>query len=153
MLKIRKDVFETNSSSCHTLVIKNNTQYDTISLDGPQLCLCGGEYGWNYENLVSAEDKANYVATLLKYINESCYNKELSSWAKINEKICKDNFEQVVKEQTGAKEIIYNLESAYIDHQSCESASDFKFLLDKNKIKNLIFGKASYIVIDNDNHW
>ena len=162
MLKIRENVFETNSSSCHSLVINDNTTYNTISCEDV-LEIQGGEYGWGYEKLTSAIEKLNYVAVLLETLREkknSTYEASLKVWANENYDKCYENYTEVVINQTGTNKIknlfkinwTNNGTYAYIDHQSCESVGDFDFLLNKQKIKDLIFGKSSYIIIDNDNH-
>jgi hypothetical protein len=164
MLKIRENAFETNSSSCHSLVINDNTDYDTIT-SGHFFAIDVGEFGWGYEELRYTQDKAIYVATLLtelfKYYLDKNERWELITWAKANYWQCWENFSEVIKEQTGAQYVQIKLKEAsigdyfsfdgYIDHQSCVYIYQFDFLLDKKKIKDLIFGRKSYIIITNDN--
>ena len=66
MLTIRKNVFETNSSSTHSLVIsKRDRSYDyegLIIADGV-LHISFGEYGWGPAILKSPHEKLSYLIT------------------------------------------------------------------------------------------
>ncbi len=64
MKNIRNNVFETNSSSSHSIVIsRSNKCKDTIELNNDGcIVLTGGEFGWDWEMYHFAEDKANYCA-------------------------------------------------------------------------------------------
>ena len=170
---IRIGVFETNSSSCHTLVVhplQKGLKYDTFQAED-MLVLTGGMYGWGYEKLTTPLEKANYVATLLMELkNNRAYKKKenpdnwykhynnLIDWAIKNYDECLNNFDSLLIEQTGCLQVLHSISKdynkdnySYIDHQSCERISDFQFMLDKKEIKDLIFNKASFIIIDNDN--
>lgn len=175
---IRKGVFETNSSSCHSLSIEKSdttTVLDTIyPNEEGNVVLEGGEFGWEVEVYNDAYTKANYVAVmilLLQSSKEDFKTREdksvfkyytLPEFADENYEICKSNFEEVIKEQTGCNEIIYNCTQdysskygkiwSYIDHQSFEDASDAKWLLNKEQIKDFIFNPKSTLHTDNDNH-
>ena len=168
MLKIRENAFETNSSSCHSLVVNNNTDYGTIDTEYT-LEIELGEYGWGYEKLSTPSEKASYMATLLMTLfqyfvcSPDVSYDGLNIWAKENYWTCHKNFFSLMREQTGAKYVEILLKDSKIsewgisygggiDHQSCDSVSDFEILLDKDRLKELIFGNNAYIIIDNDNH-
>jgi hypothetical protein len=139
MQLIRKSTFETNSSSCHTLTISDVDEvYDTIEPDDEgTITFNGGEFGWGVDVYTDALTKANYIAVTLTLYSTSADT---------------DVFEQVIKEQTGCKDIVYDIDddNSYIDHQSigCIPFS----LTSYNDLRNFIFNPKSVLDIDNDNH-
>ena len=58
MIRIRSNVFETNSSSVHSIVI--DVSQPAVPLDDV-FVLSGGEYGWGYDELCLPEERANYI--------------------------------------------------------------------------------------------
>lgn len=170
---IRTGVFETNSSSTHSLSISNdNNLLDTLYPDDEgNIILNGGEFGWEEETYTDAQTKANYVAVMILLLEsakktfseredkESFRYYTLPPFADENYELCKSNFEDVIKEQTGCNAVIYNCTLDYnsnnwshIDHQSFEDEEDAKWLLSKEEIRNFIFNPNSVLVTDNDNH-
>lgn len=150
MQKIRSKVFETNSSSCHSLVIDKNTSYTTMNLNQKGDIEIGtGEYGWGISRLVTPEEKAAYLNTLL--IMMKTYFAGQQRLIK-NFQMYKNNLIEVIKEQTHANNVILLEDNnCYIDHQSCEDIEDYDIFLSKKDIKKLVFGKSSYILIGSDN--
>ena len=150
MEKIRSKVFETNSSSCHSLVIDKNTSYTTMNLnDKGNIVIATGQYGWGNSRLTTPEEKAAYLHTLFVMMKMFFSgNPKMSK----NFQLCKNNFIEVIREQTHANNVIL-VEDAncYIDHQSCEDIKDYDIFFSKKDIKNRVFGKSSYINISNDN--
>ena len=65
MLKIRKNVFETNSSSTHSLVVSNKERsYDyELPVENGVLTIPFGEFGWGPDILVDPIDKLSYLIT------------------------------------------------------------------------------------------
>ena len=64
--QIRKSVFETNSSSVHTIAISNDTKNMIIPTE---LTFGLGEFGWEVAELCTAEEKASYLYTALYSID------------------------------------------------------------------------------------
>jgi hypothetical protein len=129
---IRNSVFETNSSSQHSMSIsEGNIVYDSISPDYDGVIrLSGGEYGWQTEKHNSTVFKANYLAQAYK--DQEHLTEKLVS---------------IIEEHTGAK-VVINLDiDSFIDHQS-EGYFDG---LTEDEIKRLIFDKNSWIYLGNDN--
>jgi hypothetical protein len=138
MQKIRKSVFETNSSSAHSLSVVSDTikNYCPIIVRGGELVLVGGEYGWGVELLTDSYEKANYCAVALHYgwrhyVYDRCNIVETYEVADYILEIVKKIFEIVLMRETGCKRIKYDfaldwifnntdddLREAYIDHQS-----------------------------------
>jgi len=130
---IRKDVFETNSSSTHSISISDTDELlETLPVneDGV-VTLTGGEFGWGYEEYNDAITKANYVAV--------DYQHSYSKLALLTE---------VIMEQTGCSSVVYDLDKdSYIDHQSSGTTAD----LSKEELRLFIFNPKSDLIIDNDN--
>lgn len=126
---IRTGVFETNSSSCHSIAIAGEDKqfvFDSISPNSNgEIVLCGGEYGWEWFKTNDALEKANYAAQQLG-----------------NDK----NLIQVIKEQTGADTVSLSVEDGYVDHQSTGIVST-----NKEWLRNFIFNKNSWLFGGNDN--
>jgi len=139
MKNIRNKVFETNSSSTHSISIYNATQglYDTIVPNSKGvIALVGGEFGWEWEKYNDAETKANYAAV----------------FAKDNQQMT-DMLEQVIKDHTGAKKVDLSGVGGYIDHQSAlsEGGDALKAFDTPQTLKNFIFHPESWLFTGNDN--
>lgn len=135
---IRTGVFETNSSSSHSISISSDSEH---ILDGTTLVpdyngiikLRGGEFGWEWERFFDAATKANYCAV-------GCKNNDSLTEMLI----------EVIKEQTGAEEVIVAIgEHSYIDHDSTEVYEPA--FEDKETLRNFIFNKKSLLYTGNDN--
>lgn len=100
MINIRSNVFETNSSSTHSVSLKFSGIHEGMLLERVklnskgQIVLTGGDFASTEIELHSAIQKLNFIgAYILVYGDEALKNR----------------FEKVVKEQTGASEIVYNM--------------------------------------------
>lgn len=173
----RVGIFETNSSSAHSISIGEvcaEDMMDKIIPDGEGIiCLSGGDFGWGPEKYYDALTKAEYLAVWVRQYSGS---KE------------KDRrmLDKVLKDQTGAKKIEWGFTTdwdserlsnrAYIDHQSDDVAREFfryemkqdgcdpKTLMPimektgitrvqaAERIRQFIFNRGSILKIDNDNH-
>ncbi len=150
--QIRSSVFETNSSSSHSISIVTGgayTNYDTIVPDDDgTIGLEGGQWGWEYENYYDVFTKANYAAVF------AAGDKSGKLTAMLVD---------VLKEHTGAKEIVMLFSTEYdansddyscIDHQSGfdEGGACGEAFLSKESLKDFIFNPRSSFTTDNDNH-
>jgi hypothetical protein len=145
MINIRSKVFETNSSSTHSISISSVSDgiLDTILPNSKGvIILTGGQFGWEVEEYNDALTKANYCAV------DCCEqsNDELKLF-----------LIEVIKEHTGAKEVIFNMSNSnfeddnfsYIDHQSVGTT---KYAFEnKETLKQFIFNRNSWLYTDNDN--
>jgi len=134
MVKIRKSIFETNSSSSHSLslgklpdnvVVPWEDNYETIVLGK-------GEYGWGYEELTTWLEKADYLSIETEH-NETK----------------RDVLESAIKRYFPNITIEYEY-TVYIDHQSYGELWD-EIGYDVDEACKVIFGNST-IEIDNDNH-
>lgn len=131
---IRKGVFETNSSSSHSIAIATEDKefvLDTIypNQDGI-IIINGDEYGWEWFKHNDAETKASYAA---------------QSFANDDNQL--DELREVIMEQTGATKVMFDgLSNGYIDHDSYGIVPT-----SKTELRNFIFNKNSWLFGGNDN--
>ena len=140
MKTIRNNVFETNSSSSHSISINYEIfDLDTIIPDEEGIIILrGDEFGWGWDKFNDALTKANYCAVLLKNY-PSRFN------------FSKSDFKELIKEVTGARKVKIKLDrDSYIDHDSINNLSD---IYSKDQLKNFIFNKRSWLYIGNDNSY
>lgn len=142
--QIRQSVFETNSSSTHSISISPDSKgiYETIVPDdNGVIVLTGGQYGRVWEKYNDPLTKANYCAV-------DVFKQEDS----------KDMLKKVIIEHTGAKDVIFgftteyengNLEYSYIDHDS-EGCTCSAFESEQT-LKNFLFNPESWLYLSEDN--
>lgn len=138
---IRELVFETNSSSCHSISLSNKTGQsfllDTLYPDeNGIITINGGQFGWEVAQYNDAYTKASYAATSTLYWLDS------------------EVLIGVIKKQTAAKEVILNISEdygsefySYIDHESTSTCPK-----NAEDLRDFIFNKNSWLYTDNDNH-
>lgn len=134
---IRKKVYETNSSSAHSISLgidelKSFVLDSLLPNDEGNIILTGGEFGWSYQKFNDALTKANYAVA-----------------SKVDKKILKE----LIIEQTGANDVIFSTSEdynssnySYVDHQSVGTCPTTK-----SELKDFIFNKNSWLFTGNDN--
>ncbi len=145
---IRRSVFETNSSSCHSISLSSGDAYDSISPNEDGVIVVDDhEFGWEQEIYSYPEARLNYA-----YIYAMDWSGEKKGDFLA---ILKD----VVKGHTGATDVVHRktdrkwgYDYGYIDHQSVECGELDYLFTDPALLKNFVFGSGSYIETDNDNH-
>lgn len=140
---IRKNLFETNSSSSHSFSISGDEIDPTgVShlINGNTLTIAAGEFGWGVEIYWDAETKLSYLATYIQQQEIDCDALDL-----LIEAI---NFQLPSTMSIDKIEIVG---SGYIDHQSYYVPEEI-FNLGAAKVSQFIFSKKSILCIDNDNH-
>lgn len=161
MKNIRNNVFETNSSSTHSISIAPTVAglYDTLPVDSNgKIRLVGGEFGWEWAKFNDPYTKANYAAV---FAHEGTPQMV-------------DMLVNVIKEHTGAKEVEFGFTTelrssldaakpgednsvklpwAYIDHQSGyrEGGDAMKAFDTPKTLKDFIFNPDSWLFTGNDN--
>lgn len=159
MLQIRKNVFETNSSSTHSLVISNKERsYDyNLPVEDGVLTIPFGEFGWGPDILSTPIEKLSYLITDridLYDIPEDIKDDEDAVQALImeSEPICEivDAIKYCCPE---VKEVRFEIGDSwnpfgYVDHQSCGTSNDAGF-----SIEEIAFSNKVIIMIDNDNSY
>ena len=139
--QIRNNVFETNSSSVHTIIISNNFPQ---SIDN-YIFFDRGEYGWEWEIYNSSQDKANYLYECM--IDLFYHNNSLKEKCnRIREELALYN---VGCDFAEVNEI--NQYDGYVDHGS-QNKELVNYLLDNpDKLIDYLFNDTSYIATGNDN--
>lgn len=146
---IRNSVFETNSSSCHSISIGKSDVYDSVipNEDGV-IELLPMQFGWEQERYNDAHVKMSYLWIYIK------------DWCGKDEESFMETFQRVVCRHTGASNVTMAPDEdayewnryGYIDHQSVESR-DYHYLFeDDETLKRFIFDRDSWLETDNDNH-
>lgn len=172
MRKIRKNVFETNSSSMHSVCITGKKKLDKPNLP----ILCGtnkilarfDEFGWEVENYNDQYTKLSYLLTMIAEIsyhygdNDSDFY-ELEDFKMVQNVVCKycncDGIEieghfETKKGLLKNKDYYYFDFYGYIDHQSYEDYSCLQDFLDNYNvtIEEFIFSSNVILHTDNDNY-
>jgi len=163
---VRKNVFETNSSSCHSITIDNsNGVYNNVpKVDNEgNVFINSGEFGWEIEDYQDFGSKASYLSVYIR------------DWSNENKDKFKEIFESVLKEVTGCEKVEYeedfwkqeersyesdgkiktyfsSLGDGYIDHQSVEDR-DLDYMFENTQtMKDFLFSSNSILQTDHDNH-
>lgn len=161
MKQIRRNVFETNSSSTHCMVIRHNgIQKNEIPIaeDG-YIHVELSEFGWEVRNYYSQYDRLSYLITMFAVtsgVHTSWVNneEELNKAAKelMQNKWFK-NFSKKVASHAKCKGLKIDPSEGYIDHQSCEYGSVVEFLHEwDTDAMEFVFGHGIVVHTDNDNH-
>ena len=146
----RPGVFETNSSSTHSLVIDRNV---SLLQPGPRpdengVLVLGEhgerEFGWEIEEYSGFDSKVNYA-----YLMTSGYRWDTKEY-KTDQPTRLSLLEKVIMEHTGAKKIEWALGSdGYVDHQSSDNDEMFE---NEQSLRCFLFSPHSMVLTDNDNH-
>lgn len=162
---IRRSVFETNSSSTHSICIPFGVGLndDIIIPSDGILRLYGGEFGWGPEKHRDAETKLSYLVTFLmsgvcQMLWSSGYTKPTIKYNWEDEKYKKyfPMLEKVLRERyPQIEQIIFEPTEGYypfgyIDHQSDDTPYDA--FESEDHLKNFLFNRNSVLYIDHDNH-
>lgn len=175
--QIRNSVFETNSSSTHSITFKKRGGLEPSNLivyrNDNKVHTRFGEFGWEIKNYNLQQDKLSYLVTMLfetirRKINHPVdpyeYIKNTDGFKKIEDTIkeyCNCDGLEIDDEisldyYTYGNDIRYYISSeGYIDHQSCEnygSIDDFLNHYGVDNVRDFIFDSSVIVHTDNDNH-
>lgn len=148
---IRHGVFETNSSSSHSISIARGAKiYETLPVneDG-YVVATPGMYGWEQRVYGDPQGKLDYAYT---FIGEEDNDERKAELFKM--------LEEVIVEHVGCKGVLYNTiddkyyAGGYVDHQSAiyEDGDCLRAFASKETLKEFLFNPDSYVETDNDNH-
>ena len=144
MKKIRTGVWETNSSSCHSVSVSSSGDYTSITPNASGSIIIPSQgFGWEQETYNDPLSKLSYLCIYVR------------DWAREQNRA--RYFSQIwetVVDHTHCYNVSFAGEddgSGYIDHQSVES-NDLDWIFEDKKIKDFVFDRGSYIETDNDNH-
>lgn len=154
MKTIRKDVFETNSSSTHSVSISSQSDYFNNlvpwEFDNKVHCSCG-EFGWEVESYSDPMSKLSYALTMVAETEGIEDFEDTEGFNLIND---------VIAQECHCRGVAVELSSdnfypyGYIDHQSYESYRSLEdFLNDYGvDLREFIFNPGIILHTDNDNH-
>jgi hypothetical protein len=144
MIKIRKHVFETNSSSTHS-IIPGNKDYIDASVE-QKITIFPGEFGWGYERINDWKRKASYLYTSALERKDAQVTEAQIALVK-----------EVIEDYTKSEVTFLKLESpggffdeGYVDHQSADVPAEV-LMGGYDAVKDFIFTGA-VLILDNDNH-
>jgi len=138
MKTIRNNIFETNSSSSHSISIRYNPFIKDNSLVpyNGEIRIDTGEFGWEWKKYNDAYTKASYFLTRFKH-DESM----LEMLKEVISKNC-ENCSIVLE--------IDDYQNGYIDHQSTNTLDD---IISSDELENFIFNKNCWLYLGNDNEY
>ena len=148
--KIRKGLFEANSSSTHSIVIGNNGENVKSNLP-EELYFHGGEFGWEHKLYTDTETKASYLFTSLMYMDDPYI------WIEKIKNILKNwgveaKFEELIKGEYSNGTTYYKTRGfAYVDHGGENNDLVIELCENDELLMNYLFSDASYVETSNDN--
>ena len=144
MMKIRKGMFETNSSSTHTIIVT-----DQKTEPGNLVDFAIGEFGWEFSRLDTINEKASYLYTM------ACEMLDRDVYQDLYEILVKYGVEcscSVPAKFTKSSWGEY-LDNGYVDHASDGDAKEFveRMLNHEHALIKYLFSDESFVVTGNDN--
>lgn len=164
MRQIRSGVFETNSSSTHSVSVRcgkglqqnwmpvGNDGYIHASLD---------EFGWEIETYRDQDAKLSYLLTMAYMKNPPSVHSWSDEYSKpddIKRFMKTKDFKMIsdaVAKYAGCKGVMLDgIDGGYIDHQSHEDYMTTQEFLDEYGVDviEFVYGRGVYVHTDNDNH-
>ncbi len=161
MKVIRRRMFETNSSSTHSISIDGGVYtHDELPLEHGICRVYPGEFGWDEVTFHTAEVKASYCLTYVKTGGETKAGDQKGDafWLARTQMLI-----DVLKEATGSETVEFFpypkgdkpfYEWGYIDHQSHIGDGDAcgEAFESEKSLRDFIFNPKSLLRTDNDNH-
>jgi Ni,Fe-hydrogenase III small subunit len=152
MKQIRKGVFETNSSSTHSICIAREAELTIIKA----LHFDFGQFGWEFDTLRSPDEKATYLYTGL------IANNRKEDAEKIFKLLRSKGILVTAEEPIFKNESYTNSEGKLVEYTSYENTGyidhsdemgDFLNAVceDENKLMSYLFSDLSFIITGNDN--
>jgi len=149
--QVRKSIFETNSSSTHSIVVGNNGE-DIYNGLPKELDFRGGEFGWDHELYTDTQSKADYLFTSLLYTETPLEYVEriktiLAKWN------IEATFEEIVEKRYDSGYVCYEVKDkfCYVDHGDGNEDLVKELCEDEAKLMNYLFSNGSYVETSNDN--
>ena len=150
--QIRQSVFETNSSSSHSLTVANFKAGDVLDTLYPNsegsIIVEAREFGWEWEDYNDPTSKLAYCAI---YARDWVGNEDISKYLKILTTVVRDHVGDIDVEFPLDVSKSGYFEKGYIDHQSVEN-HDLDYLFeDPEQLRQFIFNPKSKLKTGNDN--
>lgn len=167
MRVIRNNVWETNSSSSHTVTVRGKRNLDNPSNMNTMenvIEISLGEYGWGGDPCYEFIEKLKYVMSMVLHTEYPSFNHYDEEFVIDDSILCElDGYKIIlsaINKHWKCDAIIINRKRShyypygYIDHQSYEDYHSLQdFLDDWNvDIERFLFDDGVVVHIDNDNH-
>lgn len=156
MKQIRRNLFETNSSSTHAITIANNTDDDFKNNLPKVLELELGEFGWEYDRHQTISERASYLFTAIVYNGwvEEYMPKLVDTLKKWGVEVRYPELKKIESEYRPGDFYFEPVEGRgyfYIDHGF--ELKDFveKLFSDETLLMNYLFSPESFVSTGNDN--
>lgn len=152
-IQIRDSVFETNSSSSHSVTVSADELADDYgiskeTLRGGVITAHTKVYGWEWSRSYSPGAKIAYLVTQLAKGHVSGKpGKDVTQEVRQDSRV--DSMLSMIERRTGCRVEVMGASSAYVDHNSV--GTGVELLDDPEKLMNFIFGQRSYVETGNDN--
>ena len=151
----RLSIFETNSSSCHQIVINNDGEYKVPEV----LEIHTGEYGWDFNVLRTVEERVSYLVTVIMYICSYPRDKYNEQWfdemySKLNSKLDEFGVKLIEDPEYGTDFWAENNPhhyNGYVDHPDWYIDRIEEIINDDKLLYDFLFNGHSFVVIGNDN--
>jgi hypothetical protein len=144
MVKIRKGMFETNSSSTHTIIVTYSETKPDFSVD-----FSIGEFGWSFGRIDTVNRKASYLYTLAcDCLGYDVYH-DLCAMLDSYDVRCTCSIPAEFEKSSDGQ--YQYLDNGYVDH--CSEGSKFvnRMLSDEEALIRFLFSDQSFVVTGNDN--
>lgn len=142
MIQIRRNVFETNSSSTHSICIAKSNDYVIPGY----LHFTIGEFGWEERFIYNEDELASYLYTAILCCYDEKEREDFKNYIYevLGKNGCNCTFEPPVVGKWG-------LENGYIDHAN--DCADFLDAVRKSEkaLLRFLFSPDSFIITGNDN--
>lgn len=144
MKQIRQGVFETNSSSTHSICIAKD-----VKLSIPKnIHFSFGEFGWERDTLSSIQEKASYLYTGMMYINPQGMDKIIETLQKSGVEVTRVMPIYKTSEWSGDD---YIDNGGYVDHAHDLAPFLTAILESEERLLSFLFSDLSFIITGNDN--
>lgn len=145
-VQIRKNVFETNSSSTHAICIATEDEYKVSD----ELHFDWGEFGWQWETYDTEYERASYLWTAINdcYWREEQAEEIETAKNRITEVLAKHGCKAEFAEP---KKVHSWYDKGYVDHADNLDKFLEYVLKDEEMLLNYLFSDLSFIETGNDN--
>lgn len=150
MRQERRCVFETNSSSTHSICITKNRNSE-LAYPTSLRFRCD-EYGWGFERLNTPEDKASYLYSsfLSVYEKKDAEKAKSEIWQMLGSVGVECEFDEAVYHNYDSGTYCVN---ASVDHAGADDHAKFvnSVIRNKGRLLRYLFSEQSFVLIGNDN--
>ena len=151
MIQIRRNVFETNSSSTHSICIVTDDRAETI-YPSKFIFKCG-QFGWEFRNYNDPVSKGSYFYTGVCELYGKEKTREIMKGVELYFKTEHniDVFVDEAKFEIWGDHEYLDSDCGYIDHVSAAQDLIDALVQDKELLVDFIFKDASFVATGNDN--